>query len=131
MKTNLKKCDCCEQERPIWKNYKGLKYCKYCWYSDKKNKTSIPKKSSKQRVRDESYSLIRKAFLIKNPICQACLEGCTITAGEVHHMKGRIGPLLLDISNYLAVCRECHKIIEENPEMAKKLNLSKSRLKND
>jgi hypothetical protein len=46
-------------------------------------------------------------------------------------MKGRIGPLLLDISNYLAVCRECHKIIEENPEMAKKLNLSKSRLKND
>ena len=80
-------------------------------------------------VAEKSYSLIRKAFLIKHTKCQAGLPGCSISSTEVHHKKGRIGSLLIDTNFFLAVCRNCHDYIENNPSEAKDLGLSESRLK--
>jgi len=65
----------------------------------------------------------------------AFLEGkrCPITGGiatEVHHMKGREGVMLLDTKYWLAVSREGHVKIELNPEWAKEMGFSVSRLHN-
>jgi len=122
----LKICCACEQPSVIWKNDGGNRYCRNCWY--KKNPVKIAKKSEKQKVKDESYKLINKAYLIKNPICAAKLPGCLGKSSQVHHKKGRIGDLLIDTKYFLAVCMHCHQVIENNPELAKKLNLSESRL---
>lgn len=124
MKTKL--CCACEKPSVIWKNDGGNLYCKSCWYS--KNPVKISKKSNKQKVMEQSYSLVRKAFLLKNLKCQADLPGCTNQSTEVHHKKGRIGNLLIDTKFFLAVCRNCHEIIENQPNLAKDLGLSESRL---
>lgn len=75
----------------------------------------------------DDYSKLRLAFLVVHSICQAKLIGCTGKATDVHHKAGR-GENHLKISTWLAVCRNCHKWIEENPTEAKDLELSKSRL---
>jgi hypothetical protein len=123
----LKDCCACEKPSVIWKNDRGDLYCKSCW--SRKNPKTITKKSEKQVVAEKSYSLIRKAFLIKHTKCQAGLPGCSISSTEVHHKKGRIGSLLIDTNFFLAVCRNCHDYIENNPSEAKELGLSESRLK--
>lgn len=129
MKVKLKICCACEKPSVIWKNDGGNLFCKNCWYI--KNPVKIPHKSDKQKTRDMSYALLRKAFLIKNSVCLAKLPGCTGASSEIHHIKGRIGKLLLDISNFLPICRSCHNEVENNPNMAKELKLSKSRLSKD
>jgi hypothetical protein len=35
-------------------------------------------------------------------------EKCGNRASDIHHVKGRIGLLKLDINNLMALCRECH-----------------------
>jgi len=77
---------------------------------------------------EQSYSLVRKAFLLKNVKCQADLPGCSTAATEIHHKKGRIGNLLIDSKFFLGVCRNCHDIIENQPNLAKELGFSESRL---
>lgn len=77
---------------------------------------------------DSAYKRIRREFLLKNNCCQAHLPGCQLYANQVHHMRGRTGKLLLDISEWLSVCAFCHHEIEMRPEMARALNFSKSRL---
>jgi len=132
-----KKCDGCETIQPIWKKEGSKRYCKHCWNSqDIKGLSSIKKptarkalaaKSSKQEKLDELYSVLRAQFLKRKPYCQAHLPGCAINATDVHHKKGRIGNLLLDDTEFLAVCRSCHGWIETHPQEAKLLNFSKSR----
>jgi len=64
----------------------------------------------------------------QNKVCQAKLFGCTHLSTDLHHIKGRVGDLLTDENNFLAVCRSCHTFIEENPKFAKEKGFSKSRL---
>ena len=79
-------------------------------------------------------------FTIENPNLEAMAEQfnqinitakltniCTTHSTDVHHMKGRIGPLLTDTKFFLAVCRSCHTWIEEHPKEAKELGYSISR----
>ena len=56
------------------------------------------------------------------------LKGCKRIATEIHHKASKIGKLYTDINNFLAVCRNCHTWIEENPKEAKELGFSKNRL---
>lgn len=88
---------------------------------------SKPKKikplSDKRAAQNKEYLALIKVFL----------EGkrCPITgekATEVHHMKGRIGDLLTDVKYFLAVSKEGHRRIEENPEWAKEMGYSLNRL---
>ncbi len=85
----------------------------------------LSKKRAKQ-YRD--YSKVRKDFLLENPYCQARIPGCMIEATEVHHSKGKIGDMLTDINNFVAICRSCHGWVETHPAKAKEMGLSKSRL---
>jgi hypothetical protein len=64
-------------------------------------------------------------------MCQAHLpQVCTQVSTDVHHMKGRIGDLLLDQAHWLSVCRGCHYWIEMRPQEAKELGFSINRLNN-
>jgi hypothetical protein len=130
MISKLKMCAGCNQPKHIWKSSGKNKYCKECWYSMEKPK-SISPVSKKRQVEMDEYSKKRKLFLIANPNCQAKLVGCSGEATDVHHSAGRIGDNYLNISKWKALCRNCHRFVEENPEEAKELGLSESRLKNE
>jgi hypothetical protein len=91
----------------------------------KKQPKPINKVSAKRKDENKMYSPLRLQFLHFNKVCP-------ITGGateDVHHKMGRIGfaddfareeniPLLLDERFWLAVSREGHRKIEENPEWA-------------
>lgn len=126
----LKKCAGCEQLKHIWKSHGKEKYCKECWYSIEKPK-SISPVSKKKRVEIDKYSQLREAFLLAKPKCEAKLVGCTGISTDVHHKAGRVGENYLKVGTWLSVCRSCHRWIEDNPEEAKELNLSQSRLNNE
>jgi len=89
----------------------------------------IPRVSKKRSVEQLQYTVLRTEFLAKkeNQICPITKEKTT----DVHHKKGRIGSLFLDIRFWLAVSRSGHKMIEENPEWAIENGYSLSRLQND
>lgn len=129
IQAKLKKCAGCEQMKHIWKSHGKEKYCKECWYTIEKPK-SISPVSKKKREEMDSYSKLREPFLIAKPFCEAKLVGCTGKSTDIHHKAGRIGDNYLKIGTWLAVCRNCHTWIEQNPEAAKELNLSQSRLNN-
>ena len=111
--------------------------CQSCYWSDNKKKNEgkqktikefkpIPKISQKRKIENAKYIVLRIEFLGKkeNSICPVTGEKTT----EIHHKKGRVGNLFLDVRYWLAVSREGHKRIEENPEWAKKEGYSLSRL---
>lgn len=123
----LKTCAGCNELKHIWKSHGKEKYCKQCWYSIEKPK-SISPVSSKRQVEMDEYSKKRVAYLAIHSTCQAGLVDCTGQATEIHHKAGRIGELYTKISNFLGVCRNCHKFIEENPDDAKHFGFSESRL---
>jgi hypothetical protein len=127
IQAKLKKCAGCKDLKHIWKSHGKEKYCKQCWYDIEKPK-SISPVSAKRRVEMDEYSKKRTAFLIVNPHCKAKLQECTAVATDIHHKAGRTGDNYLKISTWLSVCRNCHRWIEDNPEAAKELNLSESRL---
>lgn len=86
----------------------------------------IPKVSAKRKIENREYTIKRLQFLAQ-PENQKCpITGKQTT--DVHHKKGRVGTLLLDTRFWLAVSREGHKQIEENPEWAKENNYSLNRI---
>lgn len=117
-----------------YKKYKSTDppYCSIKCYHEakppkpKKAASTIAKRSKKRETQEKLYSQLRKAYLAKpeNKTCPITKQPST----EVHHKKGRIGDLLLDTRYWLAVSREGHRKIEENPEWAKEMGYSLSRL---
>jgi hypothetical protein len=87
------------------------------------------KRVSKKRGREErKYSVLRKQFLEEGDECEAKLPGCTFFATELHHPVGKIASRLTDLKKCKKLCRNCHQWAELNPEKAKHLGLSESRL---
>jgi hypothetical protein len=143
MSIKLKKKQCdgpCGQIQFIFKNKDGKRYCRSCSVTiagvAKKSGKSKPtvrqypisKRSNKKAAEDRIYSTKRKKFLEENPMCQAHLPGCAGPSCQVHHKKGRIGSLYLDIEYWLAICDYCHKWVTEHSKEAITLELSLSRL---
>lgn len=127
-----KLCNNCNTEQFIWKNDKGSRYCKSCWYKYKQEnkplkRKPINKKSKKMQVIDLAYSKLRKKFLEEKPMCEAALPGCSGQSTDVHHKKGR-GRHHLAVSTWLSVCRTCHTYIEEHPAEAQELGFSEKRI---
>lgn len=82
--------------------------------------------SPKRKIENLKYAAQRIIFLGKpeNRICPITGKETT----EVHHKKGRTGSLFLDERYWLAVSREGHIQIENNPEWAKEKGYSLDRL---
>ena len=130
----LKKCadkDCNNK----FKQYNSLsKYCSpKCINKNRKPNLQlkslykpIKKVSDKRKIQNAKYLVLRIEFLGR-PENQKCpITGKPTT--DVHHMKGRIGDLLLDTRYWVALSREGHKYVEENPEWAKENGFSLNRL---
>lgn len=136
LQAKLKKCDRCSEVTTIWKKEGTQKFCRHCWSKQFKGLSSIKKPTAKKPMRLQSskivklnaaYKVLREQFFKRKPHCEAHLPGCAINACDIHHKKGRTGALFLDDTEFLAVCRTCHTLIETNPNAAKILGLSKSR----
>ena len=86
----------------------------------------IPKVSDKRKVENLKYLAQRIIFLGKkeNQICPITKQPTT----DVHHKKGRTGTLYLDENYWVALSREGHKFVEENPIWAKENGYSLNRL---
>jgi hypothetical protein len=82
---------------------------------------------SKKASEDLVYSKLRVDYLTRFPVCKAALPACTTVATDVHHKAGR-GKYYLITTTWLPVCRKCHTWIENNPDGAKELGFSESRL---
>ena len=89
-------------------------------------KRTIAPISDKMRKIVIAYSELRKSFLSRKKKCEAKVNGCTGESTDVHHKRGR-GKYHLDERTFLAVCRNCHRWIEEHPKEAKQLGLSENR----
>ena len=137
IKTKLKICSGCGNERHIWKNHEGERFCKDCWYSKSPVKFSshsrlIKPTSDKRKPLDQLYSKLRAEFLNKpeNAFCHAKLPGCLRSTGQdltIHHKKGR-GKFYLDMTTWISLCINCHRWVEEHPAEAKEMLLSENRL---
>lgn len=104
---------------------------KRCEISHKNSQETKPRKRinrvSVRRAKEErEYSKKRKQFLQRpeNMICPVTGK----RTNEIHHKKGRVGDLFLDENYWLAVHSEGHEKIENNPEWAKEMGYSISRL---
>lgn len=135
---SFKTCDGCGKQRKIWKNLvengERKRLCKECWscqtsHSIKPTKQKpLAPRSPKRAKQEKEYSSKRKIFMLDNPICQANISGlCTTYSTDVHHVKGRSGKLLLEVSEWMSVCRACHQWIETHPVEATALGYRKSK----
>lgn len=123
-------CSGCGIEKPIWKKEGRQRFCKDCWscHSSKNKikptqKKPLSPKSSKKEKLDAAYTILRQSYLKNHPMCEARLPGCNLSASDIHHKHGRVGDLYLDDTEYIALCRNCHRWIHDNPAKAKELNL--------
>lgn len=103
------------------------KYCPIC--NSGKTEKKVPKQIRKVSLRrveqNADYSFVRRIFLEIHPVCE--VHNCLCKSEDVHHKKGRLGELLTNITHFLAVCRTCHKYIEEHPDWAKERGYSELR----
>lgn len=132
IKPKPKQCSICGEIRLLWRS--NPKMCKECANKEKAPQKSpkearkpIAKQSAKRKKLDAAYNVLAKSFKQRHPHCMARLEGCSGVTSDIHHMRGR-NVYLLDESEFLAVCRNCHNWIELHPAEAKELGFSKNRL---
>jgi len=127
-----KVCSACNTEQYIWKRHLGQPFCKSCWScheSKDKPKTKVPsklkQKSDKQKAIDKAYTLMRKEYLTKHPMCEVKLPGvCKGQACDIHHTAYR-GINTLAQATWLAACRECHDWVHLNSKKARELGYLK------
>lgn len=117
----------CKLSGVVWKQYNSLQKCncEQCKKIPKKipvkKQYSIPKVSEKRKIDNLKYSAQRIVFLGKpeNKICP--ITGWPTT--EVHHKwcgKDR-AKYYLDESTWMAVSRDGHNWIHDNPKEAREL----------
>ena len=124
----LKVCSGCHEEKVIWKNHEGNKYCQYCWSKVKSGepefKSLIPTVSDKRAKKDAEYLKLRSKFLTEHSMCKVSVAGCSIKATDVHHTYAGANrdAFYLVQSTWLPVCRNCHDWIHTHPEDARVMN---------
>lgn len=79
--------------------------------------------SARRRKASLPYRKAVAEFLIANPRCQCGRPGCRRPSDDVHHTRGRAGPLLMDRRFWRALARPCHDWVGENIAEARSLGL--------
>lgn len=80
----------------------------------KRSAKPIKKASSKRAAENRKY-LKRRPFFLDGKFCPVTHTPAT----EIHHIRGRIGDLLLNESYWLAVSVDGHKWIHDNVNLAR------------
>lgn len=125
----LKICRRCKKKKKLFSNKMCLECCRIVNPPKPLKKSRVKPISTTQKKRNEKYAEKRKIYLEEKKLCEARLDGCTVESTEIHHPRGRDGDNLF--GPFLAVCRNCHQFIEANPEEAKRLGFSETRLKKE
>lgn len=138
----LKTCSVCNKETYLWKSKPAC--CRSCWLKIKAQeqssepklyKVSKKKESRSYRIKSVSdkklselkeYRVVRDRYLAEHKVCEH--PDCKNPSEDLHHAKGRVGSLLTDVRYFKALCRKCHMWCEQEPQLAKELGLSFSRL---
>ena len=139
MKSKKKLCDGCDSLQFIWKNAGGKRFCKQCSNNTGVAKLSIIKptaklkpiapRSQKRSKEERLYAAKRIIYLAKNNMCAMHIPGiCTHKATTVQHLRGRIGDLLLDESEWMPACWPCHSYADTHPEEALAQGWAKKRI---
>lgn len=89
-----------------------------------KKQSYIKPRSAKRAAEEREYLKRRDKYLTLHPEC----ERCSLPANQIHHKKGKIGKLLINVMYFMAVCPDCHHWIENNPLKAKEEGYSVNRL---
>lgn len=89
----------------------------------KKSSAKLKRVSSKMSRLLNLYALLKKEFMVRNPMCAVILNS---PAEDIHHTRARISTLLLDCRFWKAVSRETHLKIHTSPELATKCGLMDS-----
>ena len=135
MKIKKKICNECKKETYIFS--KGR--CKPCANNEyarrgienQRAKERKPRKAKNYRIPRVSKSMLKKlaeyrplrdAYMSAHEICE--VKGCNRKSQDLHHVARR-GKNLCNVDTFLAVCRECHIYIEDNPIESKKLGYLK------
>lgn len=83
--------------------------------------------SKKRAAQNRTYSALRRDFLAAWPRCQFP-NGCDRPATDVHHKRGRVGDLLLDVTHWAALCRPHHRHVTEQPAESFASGISERRI---
>jgi hypothetical protein len=67
-----------------------------------------------------AYFKARAIFLGMKTKCDRCGHH---GMPDVHHIAGRRGPLLADMKNFSALCRDCHRWVHDHPLAARPAGL--------
>ncbi len=108
------------------------KHGKALWFKIKhgnaapnKPRRRIRTHSKARAKREREYEKVKAVWLPQHPTCAACrLRHLTPRAtDDVHHSRGRTGPLLTMSEFFIPVCRSCHDWIKDNSTEARRLGL--------
>lgn len=91
------------------------------------NRPKIAKIAKSNVPKYREYAKNAKIYRQNNPLCMINAPGCTRFTEGVHHVKGKIGDLLLDETHWMPACNWCNNWIEANSERAFELGLKKSK----
>jgi len=92
-----------------------------------KRKTPLRRVSKKRAVQLAKYRKLREAMLA-GAWCEFPMKyfpPCLNRAQDLHHVKGRIGDLLLDKNNIMTLCRSHHDWIHSHGREARKMGILK------
>lgn len=87
----------------------------------KRPRATLKRESPKRAKENRQYTEQRKAFLVAHPFCQIRTTHCTHHATDIHHRAGRLGAMLLDESQWLSTCRNCHQWTHQHSNAAREL----------
>ena len=89
--------------------------------SNQMKRTPLRRVSKARAKQLRAYSIMRPIFLRSAPFCEVidCLNRST----EIHHLRGRAGNLITDERYLLAICRDHHRFIHDNPKKARAMGL--------
>jgi len=93
----------------------------------KAKRTVKIKPISKNRLEAlKRYRRLRDKYFEEHPVCE--YPGCTSRDITLHHQRGRVGSFLTDKRYFKSLCWKHHEFVEQNPDVAKRLGLSLSRV---
>lgn len=88
-----------------------------------KRKTTYIRHTDNAKAYDYKWTKLRNSYFMTHPLCERCLlDNKTVPGEEVHHIKPistaksdeEREALLLDSSNLMTLCKECHHKLHES-----------------
>lgn len=80
-------------------------------------------RTTKERGYGQDHTIASKRYRAERPLCEVCLlNGHTKASQSMHHIVKIVDApqLRMEPRNWLAVCDDCHELVENDVELARK-----------